>query len=245
MTNQEMIRKYRLELVSGGIQAHGKLTEKAIAELKAAKPELLEILKKAEQDKIALKAEAAAKKKQEIARQKPLRKLALVISGHYLMDCNIQYVVPLTAEDKTKYCADFAKNTLYHTAWETETITVQNPAKNESETIKKIQGKKADGYLSYGESVVWLISEDEKQLILTDIKKEKEISDGIKVAKKEKKQAQLSALQAEAERTGLPVVINSYITDQCTRNSEDCSFDQATVYIRADGSTYTTYVCCH
>ncbi len=53
-----MIRKYSLKLVDGEFQARGKLTKKAIADLKAGKSEIMAMLKKAEQEKIALKTQA-------------------------------------------------------------------------------------------------------------------------------------------------------------------------------------------
>ena len=67
-------------------------------------------------------------------------------------------------------------------------------------------------------------------------------------AKEAKEKAIVTARQEkfdEAKKTQKPVVINSWITDECTRHSIDCSFDQATTYALPNGTTKTTYTCCH
>lgn len=51
---------------------------------------------------------------------------------------------------------------------------------------------------------------------------------------------------AEAQQTGKPVAIETWVTDRCmNRNSDECSFDNATTYILPSGTTKTTYRCCH
>jgi hypothetical protein len=55
----------------------------------------------------------------------------------------------------------------------------------------------------------------------------------------------IAALQVEAQRTGKPQVINSWVTEDCTRRNVDCSFDRAVQTIDGNGNRKTTYTCCY
>lgn len=244
MTHKEMINKYNLELVEGGMKATGKISSSAMKMLKAAKPELMIILEEMETKKRAVVAEREAEKKATIAAQKSSRQWALVKSGHYLMDCHVEYVVLLTDAEKTKYRADFAKNNLYKLAIDDQPTDLA-PIEKKSTVIKTIQDRKGDGYLGYGESVVWLITDEEKNMLLKEIKQHIEKIAKEKAAKQKKEAVKLEIFQNQAQETGKPVVMYSYITSECMNGGHDCSFDSATVYMLPDGTQKTTYTCCH
>lgn len=244
MTHKEMINKYNLELVEGGLKATGKISSSAMKILKAAKPELIIILKEMEAERRAAVAKRKAEIKAEISAQKKTRRWALVNSGSYLIDCHIEYVVEMTVKEKSRYRADFAKNNLYKLAIDDQQIDLEK-IKKESQRIKEIQSGRPNGYLGYGESAVWLISETEKTEILNELKEKETVAKTEKEAKQKKKTEALEIFLNQAKETGEPVVMYSYITSECMNGGHDCSFDSATVYMLPDGTQKTTYTCCH
>ncbi|MCK4815587.1 hypothetical protein KA005_07450 [bacterium] len=202
------------------------------------------ILQKAEDDKKIKAAERKTEIEREIRSQEKTRIWALVTSGSYLLDCHIEYVVPLTNEEKSKYRADFAKNNLYKLAIKDERTSLEK-IKRESKIVQKIQDRKSNGYLAYGESVVWLITDAEKTDILIEKYRHAEKERKAKEAKAKEKSLKLSAYQEQAKNTGEPVVMYSYVTSECMNGGHDCSFDTATVYMLPSGTQKTTYTCCH
>ena len=66
--------------------------------------------------------------------------------------------------------------------------------------------------------------------------------------KAEKKAAIEAARKAkfdEAKATGKPVVLRTWMTDGCSKNLPDCSFDQASELAMPNGSTKIEYIHCH
>ncbi len=168
-----------------------------------------------------------------VEEQKPFVKLALVNSGSYLMNYEICYVLPLTNEEKKM------KKALNAQSVNIEEIKY-------SDLIKNIMKKESDCILSYGESQIWFLNEDEKKDILDELElftgNKKKKADDVKKAH----EVRMESFLLQAKTTGKPVVINRYVTDECTqKNPIDCSFDQAIVYMLPSGKMITKYTCCH
>ena len=67
----------------------------------------------------------------------------------------------------------------------------------------------------------------------------------IKKEEKVKKEVDNTAAFEKAKKTDKPIKLYSYISDGCLNHSEDCSFDNVTVYAMPNGEIKTVAHCCH
>lgn len=77
-----------------------------------------------------------------------------------------------------------------------------------------------------------------------DASKAKAESDRRQV-EKEAESHRIASLTETARNTGTAQVLDRWVTDRCTRNNCDCSFDAAVKTVNPDGSIETTYTCCY
>lgn len=221
MTVAEMIEKYSLRMMSDGETVYSpilkKLSANELADLKAAKPEIVAELNRRTTEKAAAEAAARAKKVEE---QRPLRQLALVYSGHYMMNREVAYVVP-TGDGR------------YVLAIESESIEVPVKTLN-SDAVETVTSRNVDGVLPV-ESRVWLLTDEEADAIIAAANAETQAEADEAAAKEEAAEAVRSEKFAQAAETGQPVELARGMIE-CDVSATECSMDLVIEYAMPDGT---------
>ncbi len=165
--------------------------------------------------------------------------MVLVKSGSYFIDTHIHERVCLI-QDQSKF-SEWARGRMVMSVGNDRKINAKK-----SKTVQAIIKSESSGMkFAYGESRMWIITEEQNQTIKDEIRAENKRLDMIEDQAKKAKQATIDEAQAQAKKTGAPVILNTWTTDRCYNGGHDCSFDHATKYINPDGSTSTTFSCCH
>ena len=114
---------------------------------------------------------------------------------------------------------------------------------NLREIIENLNHKKIEATMStYGG---WELGKKETQKLLAEVAKFKQEKETKKAELKQKRNDERKTYREEAERTGKPVEMSRYMTDECTENLYDCSFDLVRVYMMPDGSIQEKITHCH
>jgi hypothetical protein len=245
MTIDEMIEKFRLELAEQNgepaIKISKKPTDKQLAELKAAKPQIIGELQRRKEERDAEIARKRAENEAIYEKNK----------AEYLANTDLRrFLVCWVGE-------------FYDVRWSLETLEVVDANGRRGATRPRfghpnhkgllhitpsIQAVKEQPSIQYGMGgVVWEITPEQEAQILAEqvpaaeaAQKEAEEKARQKAAEKADKEAKAKAeLQAkfdEAAATGKPVVIRSFLVD-CSDPREECSTDNVVEYAMPDGTT--------
>jgi hypothetical protein len=166
----------------------------------------------------------------------------LIKSGHYYSEENITTVVLQPEKDQNKY-ADWLKGWAVMDSIIAKKIKI---AIKNSPTAQAIVTQKPSGYqYSSGESAMWIITPKQEGQIIAEYKAAVEAKKAKAKAEKEEKQAEKDAIFAKARSTGEKQALRQWMTEGCTENLNDCSFDSAVEWAMPDGTTKITYTHCH
>lgn len=237
MTTTELIERYKIQdgHRRGGpkgslfVPEIKKLSTGQVAEIKANKAAIAAEFERREAEREQREAEARQK---AIEDQRPLRKLAVVRSGSYLLDLELCYVVPLSDDEKAQY-AEWVKQANPHkTALDREPVDLK--AINKSATVQFLTARKRDGILCYGESALWLVTEEQAAEL------RREVAERNAAATKAEQERQTAVAKGrsdaieKAKRTGEPVVIETWM-EECSDPHEECSTDVVNRVATPDG----------
>lgn len=188
-------------------------------------------------------AERLKERQERLDLEASLQKYRMLIkSGHYYTDEHIDTVCLQPDSEQIKY-AEWLRGNAVMTSIDSKGVAVKI---NDSPTAQTITSTKPSRF-HYGssESAMWVITPDQEFAIVSECIAAKNDRDSKKMAAEAAEKDRRAAIFAEAAATGKKQVLDSWVTDECTENLSECSFDAATLWALPDGTTKTTYSHCH
>ena len=246
---QEMIKKYRLSLMEKDGQTMIRCTkpprsQKILAKLKEAKPEIVEELQRqkaeldaqAEQRRLEREREA-----QEYLDTADLRRcLVVILDEYYRVDRFIATLEIKRTEDGLR---------AYNPKHGGPKVFRRVNLPHETETIEALKGQGAAVPYGIDGAAIEITPEQENAIVaeteaaIAEAKKqavkEKAAAEAEEAEKKRQAEEELAQKFAEAKETGKPVHIRRYTT-ACSDPSEECNLDIVNEYAMPDGTVKRT-----
>lgn len=164
-------------------------------------------------------------------------RLALILSGFYLMDWKVGYVREISDEERERY-AEWCRDRMVYLARHPEPEQIEERNSPTARRLAYSRETQREEKKLPGESRVILISEEDRDAILAECREAEDRRRAEERRREEKAEEKERAIYEAARSTGDPQILDSRMSE-CDDPREECSYDHVTVYAMPDGTTQT------